>query len=139
MKSLINRSDYLGALASALCIVHCLATPLLYAYQLHIISKKEISAWWQNLTYFFLVISFIAVYYSVKNSANKVMKIGLYVNWSFLFLLLMNEQIHWVDFPELFTYTASSMLIILHIYNQKYCRCKDDSCCTHANERVKEK
>ena len=32
MKSVIVKSDVLGAASSALCLIHCLATPLLFFY-----------------------------------------------------------------------------------------------------------
>ena len=48
MKVAINNSDHLGIIATGLCIIHCLLTPVLFLYQVTIISN-EITFLWLSL------------------------------------------------------------------------------------------
>ena len=52
MRIVLKNSDTFGALASTLCLIHCILTPLLYVLPL----------WWKGLNLVFLLISFFAVY-----------------------------------------------------------------------------
>ena len=38
MKLIIKHSDYVGASASGLCLIHCIATPILFLSQASLIS-----------------------------------------------------------------------------------------------------
>ena len=63
-------SDLIGASASTLCTIHCLATPFLFLAST--CSKSCCSgapSWWLWLDYGFLIISFFAVYSSTKSTA----------------------------------------------------------------------
>ena len=53
------------------------------------------------------------------------------VSWFFLSFFIINEGLEAYHIPELFTYSAAITLSALHIYNLKYCTCKDDECCVH--------
>ena len=84
-----------------------------------------------NLTYiYFLAVSFIAVYYSVKNSSSLFIKVLLYLFWISLSLLILNEEFMIFSIPELYTYISAIGLSVLHVYNLKYCRCDNEECCT---------
>ena len=111
-------SDHLGAIASTLCIIHCLISPLLFFSEL-----------WQSFNYLFIIVSFFAVYRSVQNSSNLFIKILLRSFWFILCLLILNEEFEIVSLSEAFTYTSAFSLGFLHIYNLKYCRCEDENCC----------
>jgi hypothetical protein len=82
------------------------------------------------LNYIFLAVSFIAVYYSVKNSSNLFIKVLLYLFWIWLSLLILNEEFMIFSIPELYTYISAIGLSVLHVYNLKYCRCDNEECCT---------
>ncbi len=130
IKSILVKSDTLGAIASTLCVVHCLATPFLFvAHTCALGGCKTSPNWWQNLDYVFLIISFIAVIRSVKNTSKKIMKPILWFSWCALTILVMNEKIQLIPLPETITYAAALLLAITHIYNLKYCQCKTDTCC----------
>ena len=132
MKAAINNSDHLGIIATGLCIIHCLLTPVLFLYQVTIISN-EITFLWLSLNYFFLLISLLAVYRSIKNSTNSFVKISLFSAWFLLCFLILNEGIEIFNISEFYTYSSAISLCCLHIYNLKFCRCKDDKCCIHEN------
>jgi hypothetical protein len=82
------------------------------------------------LNYIFLAVSFIAVYYSVKNSSNLFIKVLLYLFWIWLSLLILNEEFMIFSILELYTYISAICLSVLHVYNLKYCRCDNEECCT---------
>jgi hypothetical protein len=131
MKIIINNSDYIGATSSGLCLLHCLATPFLFLSQPALLSvSQELTFFWYILNYIFLAVSFIAVYYSVKNSSNLFIKVLLYLFWISLSLLILNEEFMILSIPELYTYISAIGLSVLHVYNLKYCRCDNEECCT---------
>ena len=131
MKLIIKNSDRIGALSSGLCMLHCLATPFLFLSQSSLIFiSVDFTLTWFILNYIFLLISFIAVYYSVKNSANIFIRIFLYLFWALLSVLIINESLEIFSIPEAATYFSASSLICLHIYNLRYCRCDNEDCCT---------
>ena len=131
MKLIIKNSDYIGASTSGLCMLHCFATPLIFLSQSAAINiSLDITFLWYSLNYMFLLISFIAIYYSVKNSSNFLVKVLLYLFWLLLSALIINEALSIFPVPELYTYISAFSLSSLHIYNLKDCRCDDDECCS---------
>lgn len=130
MKLILHKSDTIGALASALCMVHCIATPLLFIAQTHTVtSSSTIPIWWKWMDYLFLAISFFAVYRSSQTTSNNTIKNALWVSWGSLTIIILNEKVELFHLPEFITYVIASILIFLHLYNRKYCQCKTDKCC----------
>ena len=130
MKLIIKNSDKIGAVSSGLCMLHCFATPFLFLSQSTLIFiSVDLSLTWFLINYIFLLISFIAIFYSVKNSSNRFIKVFLYLFWALLSGLIINESLGILSIPETATYLSSSSLICLHIYNLRYCRCDDEDCC----------
>lgn len=131
MKVIIKNSDQIGAVSSGLCMLHCFATPFLFLSQSSLIFiSVDFTLPWFIINYIFLFISFIAIYYSVKNSSNRFIRIFLYLFWAVLSGLIINESLGILSIPEIATYLSASSLICLHIYNLNYCRCDNDDCCT---------
>ena len=127
---LINiNSDHIGITASSLCMLHCFFTPFIFLSQASISINQELSFLWQSFNYAFLIISLIAIYFSVKNSSRLHTKVLLIVTWFALSILIINEVLEISSIPELYTYAVASSLCGLHIYNLKFCRCNDDNCC----------
>lgn len=133
MISIKQKSDIFGATASTLCLIHCVATPFLFLAQAHTSyhSGDEIPVFWKSLDYIFLVISFLAIYWSAKTTAKEWIKFVLWGSWAVLLFVILNEKIQLLPLPEYVIYFPSISLIFFHYYNLKYCKCKDDSCCTH--------
>ena len=130
MKLIVRNSDRIGVLSSGLCMLHCFATPFLFLSQSSLIFiSVDFTLTWFILNYVFLFISFIAIYHSVKNSANRFIRIFLYLFWVVLSGLIINESFETFSIPEAATYFSASSLICLHIYNLRYCRCDDEDCC----------
>ena len=123
-----KNSDYLGAVAGILCIIHCIITPLLFVINAELATKSTLLAL-QVIGYLFLIISFFAVYKSAVNTTNNVVKVLFFVLWSFLLLLILNESFGVFKIAETFTFISAFSLSALHIYNLKYCQCEDEECC----------
>jgi len=131
MKLIIKNSDSIGAVTSGLCMLHCFATPFLFLSQSSLIFISiDFTLSWFLLNYIFLSVSFLAIYYSVKNSTNIFIKIFLYLFWAVLSGLIINESLEIFSIPEAATYFSAFSLICLHIYNLRYCRCDNEDCCT---------
>jgi hypothetical protein len=129
----IPKPDLIGAGAGTLCLIHCLATPFLFiAWAGSSGSGGEAPAWWTSLNYAFLIISFIAVYRSAQTTSQAVMKPLLWISWTVLAFVMVNETFQWLALAETISYAAAITLVVLHIVNRKYCNCKNDKCCANA-------
>lgn len=127
-----NRSNMIGVLASGLCLIHCLATPFIFVTKMCTDACcSDAPAYWKWIDYAFLIISFIAVYYSTKSSTNKIIKVLLWLSWFGLFFILINEQIQILNLSNYVIYLPAFALIGLHLYNRRFCECKEDTCCTN--------
>ena len=130
MNLTLKNSDIVGTFSSLLCVAHCLLTPLLFLSQAQVISSIEaVPLWWKVINFLFLIISFFAVNRSVQKSSNTLIKYLLFISWSFLTLLIINEELSLFESAEIYTYAAAISLAGLHIYNLKYCQCDDEECC----------
>jgi hypothetical protein len=125
-----NKSDLFGLIASSLCMVHCLITPLIFVVQACTTSCCDAGPWWWSLIdYFFLVISLVAIYYSAKTTSLKWMPFALYLSWGVLTLLMLHERFYYFDIPHTVIYIPAFSLVFFHLYNRKYCTCEKVSCC----------
>ena len=130
MRLIALKPDALGAISSSLCVVHCLATPLLFISHLYTSTDlKSIPFWWKDLDFVFLTISFIAIYRATKTTSKNFMKYALWVGWIVLFSLILNEKMGLFAIPGISNYIAALSLSSFHIYNLKYCQCDDENCC----------
>ena len=121
-------SDYLGAAASSLCIIHCLLTPMLFVVQVTgSLSCAEISPiWWRAIDYLFLLVTFVAIRATTRSTTSRWISLGLYLSWTMLALIIANETAHLYPLPHMAKYIPAIFLICLHVYNLMYCRCDDD-------------
>jgi len=125
----IKSSDALGAIASGICLIHCIATPFLFAvhaeFHHHMEQAHFTPLWWSSIDILFLVLSFYAVYFSSKQSNLRAVKIGLYSSWIGLAGIIVNEKFHLFLLAEWWIYIPSIALILLHLYNRKP-RCRSN-------------
>ncbi len=119
-----GKSDLLGALASGLCLIHCVATPFLFAAHagLHA-HHAESPMWWGLIDSVMLIVSLVAVLWAFRNSSIAWVKIALSVSWLFLAAIILNEKLEAVHLAEAWIYVPALSLIILHLYNRRYCQC----------------
>lgn len=126
-----SRPNIWGATASVLCLIHCLATPFLFvAHMGHVQGQHSSPAWWGFLDILFLVISFLAVFWSVRNTSKTWIKWSLWSSWAVLAGIILNEKIAFIPLSEELIYAPSVALVVLHLYNRKYCQCGNEGCCT---------
>jgi hypothetical protein len=125
-----NKADIVGIIASSICLVHCTATPFIFIAKTCSATCCSVApAWWQWIDYIFLVISLIAIYYSTKSSTKKWINIAFWNSWALLFFTILNESFKVVHIPELFIYFPAIIIVILHLYNHRYCKCSANKCC----------
>jgi len=125
------KSDIYGSTASTLCLIHCLATPFLFAAHTgHIHGHHTHPLWWGLLDLLFVGISLIAVYWSTKNSSKRWMKYALWFSWGLLAFVILNEKLGMIHLAEAVIYIPSMLLVVLHLYNKRYCQCAREGCCT---------
>lgn len=131
-KITLQKPDTFGALASTLCLIHCLLTPLLFLSH-HGITDHHHAApvWWKSLDFLFIGISFIAVYRSTQTSSKQLMKYFLWCSWIGLAALILNEKLGVLEIPEYVINISAITLAVLHIYNLRYCQCNDENCCNN--------
>lgn len=124
VKLSIQNIDIYGIIVCTLCVLHCIATPLIF-FSVAVSNDNKISLpfLWKNLDYLFLAISLFIVYNSAKNTTKPIMKYLLGMSWLMLFLVLTNEKIGIFHIPELVIYITSINLAVVHLYNYRYCRC----------------
>ncbi|WP_339923175.1 MerC domain-containing protein [uncultured Cyclobacterium sp.] len=129
----LKNSDTFGVLAGGLCLVHCMATPLVFVL-LNCPTENclGVADYWNKLDYLFLFVSFLAVSRSSLNTSRRFMKPALWCSWLLLFSLLLIEKNNWYLIPEIMIYVSAMLLALLHVYNLKYCKCETDKCC-HKN------
>lgn len=123
-------SDFIGAFASGFCLLHCMMTPFLFAVQATSLSCSEISPWWWKIVdYIFLVITFFAIYYTNQTTSSHWMPKALYACWALLLFLVVNNSLHVLPIPHFLIYIPAMCLALLHLYNRRYCNCKEERCC----------
>ena len=131
MRIVFNNSDNLGILSSTLCFIHCFATPFVYISFASLFNQNDfLSFYWKSINIIFIVFSLIAVNRSTKKTTSKIIKPIFWFSWSFLFFVLFNEEVKFIELPELVSYLSALNLAGIHVYNLKFCGCKDENCCT---------
>lgn len=123
--------DYVGIVAGFLCLIHCVATPFIFIAKSCITTCcTETPYWWHTIDYIFLTISFIAIYKSTKTSQKSWIKIALWINWTALLYIIINEKLEFISLAHETIYIPSILIVFLHVYNLKFCQCQEEKCCT---------
>ncbi len=121
--------DNIGMLSSSLCFVHCMITPFIFIAQA--CSRSCCSGsplWWKAFDFIFLLISFVAVYYSAKNTSKNWLRFSFYLLFLILTFLVVNHHIGFYIISMKLNYISAFLLFALHLYNKKFCRCSTGCC-----------
>ncbi len=122
--------DTIGMFAGILCTIHCLATPLLFiAKACSTTCCGDAPVWWIMIDYLFLFISFTAIYFISKSLNIKWLKISFWISWIILLFTILDHSVGIFILPQNFIYLPSALIILLHFYNLKFCKCKTETCC----------
>jgi chromate transport protein ChrA len=122
IKKLSSQSaDILGISASLLCMIHCLALPVMIS--LGYIFKfsddhDHVHEHWHWMDYFFVFLAIWAVYNAAKNTHSKRIKIALWIAVLFFSIAILLHDIN--PFMIVISIGASLALVIIHIINWKY-------------------
>ena len=120
-----QQPDNIGAIASTLCLLHCIITPFLFMVQAGSLTGLNTAPmWWGFLDLFFLIVSFFAILRSARITKSNFVKKYLWLSWLLLFVIIFNEKIEWLPIHENVIYFPAIALILLHLYNKKFCQCK---------------
>ena len=122
--------DTIGIIAGSLCTIHCIATPFLFiAKACSTACCAEAPAWWIMIDYLFLFISFIAIFFVSRVLNIKWLKFSFWISWSLLLFSILDHSFAVSYLPQNFIYIPSFLIVALHFYNVKFCKCEDVTCC----------
>lgn len=112
-------SDKIGITASILCLVHCLALPILFtvsADTLHLVDHEM-----PIIDYIFAGVALIAAYFSARRTTNPKIKLAFGIGWG---MFILGVLLH--DNPYLFVllHIGSIILIVTHLKNIQSCGIK---------------
>ena len=110
-----RKLDFIGIIASTVCIIHCLLTPLVVILFSEVVKEK-----YEYINFLFLAISLVSVVLSVKTTNHQVIKVLLIYFWIQLSVGLLFEELNFVF--SILMYFAAVGLIATHIWNIKYCK-----------------
>ena len=108
--------DLIGIVGSGLCLIHCLALPIIFIFLGDSTITESHSPF--NFDYLFLSIAFVAVYFSAKKTTSFFIKTSL---WSFLLICALGIVFHdYSPYTKYIIYTGSCGLILSHLYNIRF-------------------
>lgn len=122
IKRISNQSaDMMGISASVLCMIHCLAFPVMVSLG-YMARYSDDHAHdhihWHWMEYFFITLAVWAVFNAAKNTHSKRIKIALWTTvFIFSFAILLHDWNPWMMAVSI---AASISMIIIHIINWKY-------------------
>ena len=130
MNKIAASYDNVGIIASTLCAIHCIATPFLFIAKACSAAAccADTPIWWQLIDYLFLGVSFLAIFFISKNLTIKWLKLSFWVSWILLLFSILDHSFNFLYLPKNFIYIPSFLIIALHFYNVKFCKCQDVSC-----------
>ena len=117
--NLTYKADIIGASASILCMIHCLATPFIFFIKSSAsICCSETPVWWQSIDYLFLTVAFFAVVQITRNNRSKKwIKSMLIISWFGLLLVTLNTTFFIFHISNELAYLPAILLVTLHFYN----------------------
>ncbi|MCB0702070.1 MAG: MerC domain-containing protein [Candidatus Kapaibacterium sp.] len=112
-------SDKIGITASVLCLIHCLAIPILFtvsADTLHLVNHQM-----PIIDYIFAVVALIAAYFSGRKTTDTKIKIAFGIGWA---LFIIGVLLHDNPYLLYLLHIGSVILIVTHLKNIRNCRVK---------------
>ena len=107
-----NIADNTGIINSSLCILHCIATPLLISMGAYFLESPI-------FTYLFIAIALVSIIIAVNKTESLKIKTALWIGFAGFSTSLLFED-SWSGF-EYTGYLFSVFIIITHLVNIKYC------------------
>lgn len=114
-----KKADYIGIAGSVLCLIHCLAAPVLVMTS-NLLRDDTLRAGFLSLDYVFIAVNIIAVYFATRHHSSSIIRTAL---WSFLLLFAIGLILEDVSPAfEYIAYAASAGLVISHLVNLRHHR-----------------
>jgi hypothetical protein len=129
LDGLSRNSDNFGSMCSALCLLHCIATPIFFMSRGATSCCANAPVWWSLVDFVFLPISLAAVALTVESTSNIVVRIGLIASWLFLCIAVLNERFLLFNQPAHIISISTILLIVFHTYNRFFCSCTSKCPC----------
>jgi len=107
-----NWADKLGIASAILCIIHCLAAPLLLTMGVSFLHNPVIA-------FLFILIAYVSIYKTTKGKLFNDLSILLWIAFTGFVISIVFEAS-----SEIFEYTMyifSIIIILGHFYNMRYC------------------
>lgn len=116
----VKYSDWLGASASGLCLIHCALSPFIFTAKpvfYGMIGRPiHTHGFWAELDYVFLIISLLAVWYSARHAHNIFLRWVLWAAWVAFAIGLLFEP-YALAIGHGLMYFGSVILVVAHIVN----------------------
>jgi hypothetical protein len=107
----INWADKLGMVSAFLCIIHCLAAPLLLTMGVSFLHHPVIA-------FGFILVAFISIYKVTKGKLFDVISILLWIAFTgFVISIVLEER---AEIFEYLMYLFSASIIAGHLYNLRF-------------------
>ncbi|HEY0108441.1 MAG TPA: MerC domain-containing protein [Fibrella sp.] len=114
-----KKADYIGITGSVLCLIHCLAAPVVVMTS-NLLRDDTLRTGFLSLDYVFIAINIVAVYFAARQHTSSAIRTAL---WSFLFLFTLGLLLENVNpLFEYIAYAASTGLVISHLINLRHHR-----------------
>ena len=85
LKSLSNKSDYIGIVSATICLIHCIAMPIFFGVFMHSHGGHDHSHHEGfKVDYIFLLIGLVAIIFSTKHTDNKWIRAFLWISYLIL-------------------------------------------------------
>ena len=85
--------DKIGIISSSLCMIHCMGTPFIFiAKACTTTCCSNAPTWWLMIDYLFLIISFVAIYFTTTKELKSWIIISFWTIWRFLLLATLDHS-----------------------------------------------
>lgn len=121
--------DKIGIISSSLCMFHCIGTPFIFiAKACSATCCSDAPTWWLMIDYLFLIISFIAIYFTTRKATKSWLNVSFWIAWAVLLFATLEHSLSLSIVPKYFIYIPALAVVILHIYNLKLNKCENENC-----------
>jgi hypothetical protein len=137
MKRFLDKyADHLGITGSFLCLIHCLAAPMLALFTTGLAHSGHYHFhFFPGDDYFFIALSVFAVYFASRNVRNRKVLISLWVSMSvFAISLSIARYNHDWEWMEYFAHLGAVGLIVSHLINIREIR--RHAACAHPEHQM---
>jgi hypothetical protein len=111
----MSKSDLIGISSSILCLLHCLALPLILS--MGYLFNHSVSGHWHSLDYLFILMGTVAAWVSARRTSLPALKLAF---WIAIFIFSLSILLHDLWSGMIYLSIATSFVLIgLHIYHWK--------------------